>query len=421
MRLTLPLALYAGVTRLIEPWLPGLVQRRLKRGKEDPARFGERLGHATLPRPDGVLAWLHGASVGESLSLLPLAQTLRTARPDVAILVTSGTVTSAQLLAQRLPAGVIHQFAPLDGPTAVARFLAHWRPDLGVLVESELWPNLLIQARRRGAGLALVSAKLSESTFNNWRRLPRSARVLLRTFDLILAQDARAAERLTALGAWVQGVADLKFGAAPLPADKAQLAALTAQIGARPLILAASTHPGEDELILDAFAPLAPSPHRPLLVVVPRHPERGAAIADLARARPLTVTRAGAGEAPGDASVHIADSLGELGLWFRLARLAIIGGGFVPGVGGHNPLEPARLGCPLISGPMIENWTTAYGDLLEAKGGAVIEPIDLTAWIRRAILKDPGLLAQAARAQVFVEARDVEARAAPARVLDLLP
>ena len=216
-RLTRPasLALYGLATRLIEPFAPALLQRRLARGKEDPARLGERLGHAGRPRPEGVLVWLHGASVGETLSLVSLVEALAAARPDIVILVTSGTRTSAALMAERLPAGVIHQYLPVDGPSATARFLDHWRPSLGVFVESELWPNLLLGARERGVRLALLSAKLSEASFNGWRRAPGAARRLLGGFDLILAQDERAAERITALGGGVQDVADLKFGAAP--------------------------------------------------------------------------------------------------------------------------------------------------------------------------------------------------------------
>ena len=230
----LSLALYGLATRLAEPIAPTLLRRRLARGKEDPARLGERLGHAGRPRPEGVLVWLHGASVGEALSLTSLVEALAAARPDVTLLVTSGTRTSAALMAERLPPGAIHQYLPVDGPAAVARFLDHWRPSLGVFVESELWPNLLLAARARGVRLALLSAKLSQASFRGWRRAPAAARRLFEGFDLILAQDDRADERVTALGGEVAGIADLKFGAAPLPADGAVLAARKAELAARP-------------------------------------------------------------------------------------------------------------------------------------------------------------------------------------------
>ena len=412
----MPLALYAGATRLIEPLAPRLLQGRAARGKEDPARLGERLGRASAPRPARPLAWLHGASVGESLSLLPLIEAIRTHRPDVAILVTSGTRTSAELLAQRLPEGVIHQYAPIDGPGAVAQFLDHWRPDLAVRVESELWPNIIGETRRRGARMALLSAKLSDSSHRNWSRLPGSTRALLGAFDLVLAQDARAAERLRDLGAKVAGLADLKFGAAPLPADPVALEALGREVGARPLILAASTHPGEDELMLDAFAGA-----EALLVIVPRHPERGPQIAQLAAARSGPVSLRSAGQPIGGADVHVADTLGELGLWFRLARLAIIGGGFVSGIGGHNPLEPARLSCPFVSGPHVENWATAYAELAAAGGGELIHADQIGAILRAAVAGDLALQQRAGRALAYVEARDAEAHAALDRVLELLP
>ena len=416
-----PLALYAGATRVIEPWAPGLLKARARKGKEDPDRLGERLGQASAPRPDGPLAWLHGASVGESLSLLPLVEAIRQRRPEVSILVTSGTLTSANLLGQRLPPGVLHQFAPVDGPQATTRFLEHWRPDLAVRVESELWPNLLLATKRQGARMALLSAKLSESSYRDWSRLPRSAKALFSSFDLVLAQDARAAGRLTALGAKVEGLADLKFGAAPLPVDAAVLDALRVEIGARPVILAASTHPGEDELVLDAFAHFAATSEPPLLVIVPRHPERGPQIARLAGARLVPVSLRSAGEPIGGSLVHVADTLGELGLWFRLARLAIVGGGFVSGVGGHNPLEPARLSCPFVSGPEVENWATAYAELAEAGAGGVIKADDLKDAIQAALAVSPALKDRAAKARAYVEARDAEARAALDRVLELLP
>ncbi|MDR3507590.1 MAG: glycosyltransferase N-terminal domain-containing protein [Caulobacteraceae bacterium] len=421
MGLPAPLGLYALATRLAEPWARGLLRSRVQAGKEDPARLPERLGHASIPRPPGALAWLHGASVGESLSLLPLIEALRAGRPDMTILVTSGTLTSARLLAQRLPPGVIHQFAPVDAPVSVARFLDHWRPALAVLVESELWPNLLLAARARGVRLALLSAKLSDSSYRNWSRFPASAGALFGAFDLILAQDARAKARLTALGGAVAGLADLKFGAAPLPVDGRALAAAARALDGRPLILAASTHPGEDEIVLEAFAAIASHPSAPVLAIAPRHPERGPTIAALARAQGHVVSLASAGEAP-SGRVLVADTLGELGLWFRLARLAVMGGGFVPGVGGHNPLEPARLSCPFVSGPMVDNWATAYGELAEAGAGDPIpDGAALALALKEAMDHTRRLADRAERARAYVERRDGEARAVPALVLALAP
>ena len=416
MSLPLSLQLYRAATGVLEPFAPFLLARRAKAGKEDRARLHERLARPTTTRPEGRLVWLHGASVGESLSILPLVERLRSERPDVAVLVTSGTVTSAQLLARRLPAGAIHQFLPVDTPGGARRFLDHWRPDLAVFVESELWPNLLLTAKARGVKLALVSAKLSDKSYAGWQARPFAAHALFGGFDLILAQDGRAAERLNSLGGRVAGEADLKFGSAPLPVDAAALADLGARLGGRPLLLAASTHPGEDEIVLEAWRAL---PDRPRLVIVPRHPERGPAVADLARATGATVALRS--RAPDEAAeVIVADTLGELGLWYRLADLALVAGSLAPGVGGHNPLEPARLDCPIVSGPHVENWLTAYADLRGADGVAFADASVLGARLAE-LLADPGALKlQAAQALVFVVGRDAEARTALTRIIALL-
>ena len=423
----LSLRLYAALTGLAEPLAPGVLRSRVRKGKEDPARLGERLGHASAPRPAGPLAWLHGASVGEGLSLLPLVEAIRAGRPDAHILVTSGTRTSADLLARRLPKGVIHQYLPIDAPGPAQRFIAHWRPDLGVFVESELWPNLLLAARAGGVRMALLSAKLSDSSYRNWRGMPAAARTLLGGFALILAQDGRAANRFESLGVDVAGMADLKFGAAPLPADDAALAALRQAVGGRPVLLAASTHTGEDPLILRGFAPLKtvrdPAGAAPLLVIVPRHPERGPAIAAAATAQGFVVARQAAGQAlAADTDVHVADVMGEIGLWFRLARIAVMGGSLVQGVGGHNPLEPARLGCPVASGPHVDNWASAYQALDTAEGVARIgESGGLDTLLRRAVAGDSALTDMAGRARALVERRDAEARGVGARILAMLP
>ena len=207
----LSLGLYRGATSLIGLAVPAILRGRVKTGKEDAARLGERLGHASRSRPTGPLVWLHGASVGETVSLLPLVERLRATRPDVSVLVTSGTMTSADLLARRLPPGAFHQYIPVDTPGAAARFLDHWKPDLAVFVESELWPNLLLGAKARGVTLALVSARMTEGSAKGWRRFPAAARAVLRTFDLVLPQDVRTGVRLKDLGALVDGYANLKL------------------------------------------------------------------------------------------------------------------------------------------------------------------------------------------------------------------
>jgi 3-deoxy-D-manno-octulosonic-acid transferase len=410
------LALYRAATGLLEPLAPSLLAGRARKGKEDPARIAERLARAPTTRPDGPLVWLHGASVGESLSILPLVERLRLERPEVAVLVTSGTTTSAVLLAKRLPPGAIHQYLPVDAPGAAKRFIAHWKPSLVVFVESELWPNLLLEAKAAGTRLALVSAKLSDRSFASWRKRPDAARLLLSNFDLILAQDARAHERFEALGGKVAGQADLKFGAAPLPVDEAALAAERARFP-RPPLLIASTHPGEDEIVLDAIAAL---PNRLPIVLAPRHVERGSTIVALAKARGLSAVLRS--QAPGEpADVVVADTLGEMGLWFRLAETALIAGSLVPDIGGHNPLEAARLDCPTISGPFVDNWASAFAGLDAAGGVVMTSPEGLRDAIASDLADSAAAKARAARAREFVDTRDAEARAGLSRILELVP
>lgn len=368
---TLPLALYRAAATVLEPLAPALLRRRAAAGKEDAARLGERLGRPSRPRPAGPVAWLHGVSVGESLSLLPLAQALAQARPGLTVLLTSGTAASGQVLGARLGpqfgGGVIHQYAPVDGPRAVAAFLDAWRPGLCVLAESELWPNLILGAKARGVPLALVSARITERTAAGWARLPQTARALFSAFDLILPQDAASAARAWAFGGRVGPELNLKLvGDAP-PADEAALARVRAAIGGRRVVLANSTHPGEEAIIARAAAAAAPGA---LLVIAPRHPERGAEVAER-----LQAPRRARGAEPDAASaVYVADTLGELGLWIRLADAVVMGGSFVDGIGGHNPMETARIGRPILTGPHVANARSIYADL--AARGAVLTPAD---------------------------------------------
>ncbi|ADG12274.1 3-deoxy-D-manno-octulosonic acid transferase [Caulobacter segnis] len=414
--MTLSLGLYRAATGLLEPIAPALLTRRARQGKEDPARLAERLGRSAHSRPSGPLVWLHGASVGESLSILPLVERLRAERPEVMVLVTSGTTTSAVLLAKRLPAGAIHQYVPVDAPGAARRFIARWKPNLAVFVESELWPNLLLEAKAAGTRLALVSAKLSDRSFARWSKRPEAARQLLSSFDLILAQDARAHDRFEALGAQVAGEADLKFGAAPLPVDEPALAVERARFP-RPPLLIASTHPGEDEIALDAVAGLT---DRPPVVLAPRHVERGPTIVALARARGLSVALRS--QAPGErADVVVADTLGEMGLWFRLAGTAVIAGSLVPDIGGHNPLEAARLDCPAISGLFVENWVSAFAGLEDARGVVMTSPEGLGAALAADLAAPEAARERATRARNYVDARDAEARAGLSRIIELVP
>ncbi len=416
---------YGLATRLLEPLAPALLRRRASRGKEDHARLDERLGHPGLERPPGELVWLHGASVGETLSLLPLIDRLRSERPDLALLVTSGTRTSAELLGRRLPEGVIHQYAPVDGPEAVSRFLDHWRPALGVFVESELWPNLLTKAKARGVKLALVSARVTDDTVRGWSRARGLASRLLGGFDLILAQDIHSTIRLQQMGAHVAGEANLKLIGEPLPYDRAEFQRLSQAIGERQVVLGASTHHGEDEHVISAVEMAAVG--RPVLtILVPRHPDRAGEIASRQRAfrpRDPAPARRSLGEPlTADTRIYLADTLGELGLFLRLADVVVMGGSFTTGIGGHNPLEAARLGKGVLHGDDLGNWSGVYSDL-EFGGGSVRcgTEGELAQAIDR-LLSDPVERARLNQAAAVV-ARRADAGIAPlmGRLAPLLP
>jgi 3-deoxy-D-manno-octulosonic-acid transferase len=404
----LPLALYGAATGLLEPFAPMVLRGRARRGKEDPARIGERLGRAAAARPDGSLVWLHGVSVGETQSLLPLVQALRTQRPGLRLLVTSGTRTAAELLATRLPNGVIHQFVPVDAPGAVRRFLDHWCPALAVFVESELWPNLILAAQARGVRLALLSARMTDASADRWARWPRSARALVGAFDLILPQDTATEARLRRLGAAPGPQLNLKALGEPLAADDAELGRLRAAVAGRKVVLAASTHPGEEALIAEAFRTAGGAG---LLIVAPRHPDRGPEIA-----RELGASRRAAGEAM-DGPIHVADTLGELGLFYRLADVVVMGGSFLPGIGGHNPLEPARIGRPIVTGPHAFNAAELYAALFAE--AAAIEAADAAALARhiRGLLDHPPIARRMGEAALGFAARQ---GAALDEALDLL-
>jgi 3-deoxy-D-manno-octulosonic-acid transferase len=375
------LTAYRLATMALAPAVPFVLRQRARRGKEDETRMGEKLGHASVARPEGLLVWIHGASVGECVAALPLADALL--KSGYAVLVTSGTVTSAQLMAQRLPAGAIHQYAPLDTPAATRRFLDYWKPNAALFVDSEIWPNILRGAHARGIRLAMVNGRMSERSFIGWRRAPRVAAALLSLFDVCLAQDAATAKRLTGLGApRVTITGSLKADAPPLPADEEKLQALRTAIAGRPVLLAASTHPGEDETILPAQDILRREFADLLTIIAPRHPDRGADIAMLSGTR--AAARRAQGHVPAAATeIYIADTIGELGLFYRVAPFAFIGGSLIPH-GGQNPLEAARLGCAVLAGTHTENFAPAYNAIFAAQGaGRVSSAAQIAALARR--------------------------------------
>lgn len=398
-RLPAPLRAYRMFSAAMTPFTPLLLARRLRRGKEHRLRLPERRGVSVMARPPGPLVWLHGASVGELISVLPLIERLR-AR-EVNVLVTSGTVSSSGLAEQRLPRDVIHQFVPLDVPMFVRRFLDHWQPDLALFVESDLWPNIMVETSRRGVPMMLINGRLSETSFKRWRYFPVTIGDLLGRLDLCLARTLADARRFSDLGApRVVTTGDLKLDVPAPPADKTKLAELNAAIGGRPVISAASTHAGEETPVIDAHRRLRVNFPSLLTIIVPRHPERGAGVAEIARATGLKTKLRSRGEMP-DATtdVYVADTVGELGIIYRLAPIVFVGGSLVRH-GGQNPIEPAKLGAAILHGPHVWNFADIYATLDKAHGAETItDPSKLTAGFG-------AMLAQAeARARVADAAR----------------
>tara|TARA_R110000868_G_scaffold4155_14_gene25354 strand:+ start:6399 stop:7706 length:1308 start_codon:yes stop_codon:yes gene_type:complete len=383
---------YRAITWAAGPLIRRYLERRLAAGREDAERFEERLGHASAPRPQGPLIWVHASSVGESLSMLSLIERLHRERPEITILMTSGTVSSARLLRDRLPAGVIHQYIPADRTTWVKRFLDHWRPDIVLWVESEFWPAILSEIKNRDIPAMLMNARISAKSWRGWRRAPWMIRRILATFDICMAQTELDAERLRDLGAVrVACPGNLKFAADPLPADAAALAALESSMAARPRWLAFSTHAGEEDLIAAAHAILIRNFPDLLTIIAPRHPARGpdieAVIGDnglacATRSRDAPVTR--------ETGILLADTMGELGLFFRLTDIAFVGGSLVPH-GGQNPIEPARLGCAIVHGPHMENFLAVEGELAAAGASAIAATADEIAREIGTLLSNTGL------------------------------
>ena len=401
------LALYRGLTIFCGPLIGLYLNRRLARGKEDKARRGERLGRPGQPRPEGPLIWIHGASVGEALSVLPLIERLLDINPALHVLVTTGTVTSARLMAERLPERAVHQYVPVDRADAVRRFLDHWRPDLALLVESEFWPNLVTATQRRGVPMALVQGRMSDRSFARWRRAPGIIGAMLRGFALCLAQTPAAGERLKALGAReVRCVGDLKYAAPPLPVDAGVLAALREAVAERPRWLAASTHTGEEAMAGRVHTALKERFPGLLTMIAPRHPSRGGEVAAALAGAGLAVARRSAGDRIKlGTDILLADTMGELGLFYRLGPIAFIGGSLVRR-GGQNPLEGARLGCAVLYGPNMENFAQAAGELAAAGGGEAVADEEALSTALAVLLSNPASAKRRGEAALAVARSD---------------
>lgn len=385
--------LYSGITSLAEPLVYAHVARKLRAQGVSEERIRERRGVASQPRPEGPVLWFHGASVGESLSVLSLIARLGQQAPDLNFLMTSGTAASAEIIAKRLPPRTRHQFAPLDSPSVVARFLDHWRPQSAIFVESELWPGLLVLSKDKGVRLALLNARLSEKSANGWAKWPKTARMVLDCFDIMLTQNAEIADRLRRMGAddaRLRVGANLKASAAPLPVDTATADTIGAAIGGRPVWATSSTHPGEEELAIAAHRQILTTFPDALMILIPRHPDRADAVAALINASGLRCARRSAGEPlETDTQVYLADTLGETGTWYALSPVVLLGGSLLPDIGGHNPFEPAQSGAAVLTGPYVPNFSETFPPMIAAGAACEVATSDDIARIVTGWLSDP--------------------------------
>ena len=414
---------WVAASMVLVPFFARAETRKLRDQGIAIRRAHEKLGHATEDRSDtGPLIWLHAASVGESLSVLALITRMGLILPRAQFLITSGTATSARLVGQRLPPRTVHQFAPLDAPGTLKRFLRHWQPDAAIFVESELWPQMLRRTHATGAAMALVNARMSDKSVATWQKWPRAARYLFEVFDLILTQNDAMAQNMIIMHAPADRVArgiNLKSMAGPLPVDEDALFEARAALGRRPVWIASSTHEGEEPAVLRAHASLLKRFPDLCLILAPRHPERGDTVAGLIADAGLTCQRRSTGDAAGG-QVYLADTLGELGLWYALADIVFLGGSLLP-IGGHNPFEVAQSGAAVLSGNHVAAFAETYAQL-ETLGAAriVADGDDLTAMVA-ALLDDPDrLAAMTSAAKAFVEGQDDQLDEIAARLIKAL-
>jgi 3-deoxy-D-manno-octulosonic-acid transferase len=348
--------------------------------------------------------WLHGASVGEALSLLPLIERLTQGGRHA--LLTTGTVTSAGLLARRLPGGAIHQYAPLDAPSYARRFFQHWRPDLGLIAESELWPNMIVEAARAGTPLVMVNARMSRRSFERWTRAPAFIAALLQRVDFSLAQSEGDADRLRRLGARASAIGNLKYDTQAPPADRQELAALAGLTSGRQIWIAASTHEGEERIAAEAHRRLAEVFPDALTLIAPRHPSRGEAVQSQLRALGFQSALRSRGERPGrHVAIYICDTIGELGLFYRLAGVVLVGKSLT-GRGGQNPIEPAKLASAILHGPHVANFADVYALLDGAGAAALVHDAEELATSLLALFAESGRLRAMARAAASAVERE---------------
>jgi 3-deoxy-D-manno-octulosonic-acid transferase len=361
-----------------KPMLKSVLNKRCKQGKEDPARIKERMGVPSAERPqDKKLYWFHAASVGEAQSCLIMIHRLLAELSDAQILITTGTVTSAALIQKRMPQEAIHQYYPLDHPHWVSSFLDHWKPDCVIWMESELWPVMLENIKMRNIPAALMNARLSEKSYKRWRLAGKQAGKLLSTFNMCITQTQADTDYFKALGAINVVTGDnIKYSADPLPYNEKELLSLQEQLKERVYWVFASTHDGEEDMACRVHQRLVEKVPNLLTIIVPRHPERREEIKSQVKSYNLNVkTRTNGGHIiEKEDQIYLADTIGELGLFYKLTDIACIGRSFShDGGGGHNPIEAAQLDCAILHGPNVQNLQQIYNEFLDADASMMVK------------------------------------------------
>ena len=356
------------------------IEKRKKMGKEDVKRFNERVGRPTKPRPAGRLIWLHGASVGESISMLPLINRLLEIYPDAHVMVTTGTTTSAEVMAKRLPERAFHQYLPIDNPVFAARFIRHWQPTIALWFESEFLPGNHSTIKRRNIPLILINGRISNKSFKRWQQFDFVIKEILDCFTACLGQSEEDAYRLRALGAKdAMCLGNLKYAGLPIPVDEEKKKEIQDEIGERPVWLVSSTHSDEEAKIGRYLKELSAKHEGLLTIIAPRHPTRGVEIRDILQDKYQlkTALRSANEKIQPETEVYIADTIGEMGIWYELCPIVFIGGSLIPH-GGQNFMEPSRCRDAVIVGPHMHNFTDAMNRAKRADGIIQVdETVDL--------------------------------------------
>jgi 3-deoxy-D-manno-octulosonic-acid transferase len=382
------LRIYRGFGMVLYPFMGPFLRLRAKKGKEDRKRRYERYGYPSADKPAGPIVWFHAASVGESMAVIPVIEHVNSL--GISTIMTTGTVTSAQIVRKRLPRGSYHQYVPLDLKPALERFLDHWQPDAAIFTESEIWPMTILELSQRNIPRILVNARMSDRSFKRWKNASGLAETLFENFSHVVAQSQLDAERFKTLGARPVDVSgNLKVDTNALPYDEVELTQLQHRIARRPCWVAVSTHEGEEESVGKIHLALKKKIPNLLTIIVPRHPDRAPGIVAMLKENGLNVAQRSQAQVFDDGTdIYMGDTIGEMGLYLRLAQVAFVGKS-LKSDGGQNPLEPAMTGTAIISGKHVKNFRDSYKNLLKAGAVRLIADENMLAANVEYLLRNP--------------------------------